>query len=107
MTTPLNPLNPRGASGQAGLLAGKVALVVGASRGIGATTARTFAKAGAAVTLAARDAQALEGVARTIQDAGGRALAIPTDVSDPVAVARLVAQTLDTYGRLDAAFNNA
>jgi NAD(P)-dependent dehydrogenase (short-subunit alcohol dehydrogenase family) len=107
MTTPLNPQNPPGASGQAGLLAGTAALVVGASRGIGATTARAFAKAGAAVTLAARDAQALEGVARTIQDAGGRALAIPTDVSDPAAVARLVAQTLDTYGRLDAAFNNA
>jgi NAD(P)-dependent dehydrogenase (short-subunit alcohol dehydrogenase family) len=49
----------------------------------------------------------LEGVARAIREAGGRALAVPTDVSDPAAVARLVAQALDAYGRLDAAFNNA
>ena len=92
---------------QTGLLAGKVAVVFGASRGIGAATARAFGHAGAAVALAARDASALEGVANAIQTAGGRALAIPTDVSDPAAVARLVARTLDAYGRLDAAFNNA
>jgi NAD(P)-dependent dehydrogenase (short-subunit alcohol dehydrogenase family) len=104
MTT---PQNLRGASGQAGPLAGKVALVAGASRGIGAATARALTGAGAAVALAARDAQALEEVARAIQDAGGQALAIPTDVSDAAAVARLVARTLDAYGRLDAAFNNA
>jgi NAD(P)-dependent dehydrogenase (short-subunit alcohol dehydrogenase family) len=93
--------------GQVGALAGKVALVVGASRGIGAATARAFADAGAQVALAARDVQALESVANAIQEAGGQALAIPTDVSDPAAVARLVARTLDAYGRLDAAFNNA
>jgi len=92
---------------QTGLLAGKVTLVVGASRGIGAATARAFADAGAAVVLAARDAHALENVANAIQETGGRALAIPTDVSDPEAVARLVARTLKAYGRLDAAFNNA
>jgi NAD(P)-dependent dehydrogenase (short-subunit alcohol dehydrogenase family) len=114
MTTPHDTQPQRGvftraypASDQAGLMAGKVALIVGASRGIGAATVRAFAQAGAAVALAARDAQALEGVAREIQRAGGQALAIPTDVSDPAAVARLVAQTLDAYGRLDAAFNNA
>ncbi len=95
------------ATRQTGLLAGKVALVVGASRGIGAATARAFANAGAHVALAARDAQALENVANAIQEAGGQALAVPTDVSDPAAVARLVARTLDAYGRLDAAFNNA
>jgi NAD(P)-dependent dehydrogenase (short-subunit alcohol dehydrogenase family) len=88
-------------------MAGKVGLVVGASRGIGAATAHAFANAGATVALAARDAQGLEGVARTIQDTGGQALAIPADVSDPASVARLVARTLDAYGRLDAAFNNA
>jgi NAD(P)-dependent dehydrogenase (short-subunit alcohol dehydrogenase family) len=92
---------------QSAPLAGRVALVVGASRGIGATTAQAFANAGAAVALAARNASALEGVARAIQDSGGKALAVSTDVSDPVAVARLVATTLETYGRLDAAFNNA
>jgi NAD(P)-dependent dehydrogenase (short-subunit alcohol dehydrogenase family) len=93
--------------GQPGALAGKVALVAGASRGIGAATARAFVDAGAAVALAARDANALESVANAIQEAGGQALAVPTDVSDPAAVARLVARTLDAYGRLDAAFNNA
>jgi NAD(P)-dependent dehydrogenase (short-subunit alcohol dehydrogenase family) len=104
MTT---PQRLRGASDQVGLLAGKVALVVGASRGIGAATARAFADAGATVALAARDAEALEGVTSAIRDADGKALSIPTDVSDPAAVARLVAKTLEAYGRLDAAFNNA
>jgi NAD(P)-dependent dehydrogenase (short-subunit alcohol dehydrogenase family) len=92
---------------QAGALVGKVALVVGASRGIGAATARAFADAGATVALAARDANALESVARAIQEAGGQALAIPTDVNDPAEVARLVTRTLDASGRLDVAFNNA
>ena len=104
MATPQDIAITRGANWPPG---GKVALVVGASRGIGAATARAFANAGAHVALAARDAQALESVANAIQEAGGQALAIPTDVSDPEAVARLVARTLDAYGRLDAAFNNA
>jgi len=104
MTTPQDIRQP---ARQTGVLTGKIALVVGASRGIGATTARALADAGASVALAARDTNALKEVARTIQEAGGRALAIPTDASDPTAVARLVAQTLDAYGRLDAAFNNA
>ncbi len=90
-----------------GLLAGKVALITGASRGIGAAAARAFAQAGAAVVLAARDEQVLAVVAREIRATGGRALAVPTDVGDPAAVARLVQRTLDAYSRLDAAFNNA
>jgi NAD(P)-dependent dehydrogenase (short-subunit alcohol dehydrogenase family) len=98
MTT---PQNSRQEAGPARPLVGKVALVVGASRGIGAATAR------ATVAPNARDAQALAGVAQTIRSAGGRALAIPADVTDPAAVARLVAQTLAAYGRLDAACNNA
>ncbi len=88
-------------------LTGKVALVTGASRGIGAVTARAFAAAGARVVLAARDAEALDAVVRDITAAGGQALAVPADVGDPVAVERLVARTLEAYGRLDAAFNNA
>src|SRR5215472_10303911 len=87
--------------------AGKVALVAGASRGIGAVTAQAFADAGAAVVLGARDRQALESVAESIRSRGGRALAVPTDVGDVVSVANLVEQTLSTFGRLDAAFNNA
>ena len=85
----------------------RVALVTGASRGIGAATARAFAQAGAAVALAARDGSALATLAREIEALGGRALAVPTDVGDPAAVAALVEQTVATFGRLDAAINNA
>jgi NAD(P)-dependent dehydrogenase (short-subunit alcohol dehydrogenase family) len=87
--------------------AGKVALVAGASRGIGAVTAAAFAQAGAMVVLAARDAQALDAVAQRIRAAGGQVLAVPTDVGDVPSVERLVSQTMNTFGRLDAAFNNA
>jgi NAD(P)-dependent dehydrogenase (short-subunit alcohol dehydrogenase family) len=86
---------------------GRVALVAGASKGIGAATAAAFADAGAAVVLAARDAAVLETVAQQIRARGGQAIAIPADVSDAGSVRHLVASTLDAYGRLDAAFNNA
>src|SRR6186997_1000809 len=86
---------------------GRVALIAGASRGIGAGTAETWARAGAAVVIAARSTGALAEVAAKITDAGGRALAVPTDVTDPTAMQELVDRTLATYGRLDFAFNNA
>jgi NAD(P)-dependent dehydrogenase (short-subunit alcohol dehydrogenase family) len=86
---------------------GQVALVAGASRGIGAATAEAFAAAGAAVVLGARDLPALQAVASRIEAAGGRALAVRTDVSDVESMRRLVDQGLAAYGRLDAAFNNA
>jgi NAD(P)-dependent dehydrogenase (short-subunit alcohol dehydrogenase family) len=70
-------------------LAGRVALVTGASRGIGAATAAAVAAAGAHVVLAARDGPALDLVAGRIRDAGGRATAVPTDVGDEDAVSRL------------------
>ena len=89
------------------LLEGKVALVAGASRGIGAATARAFAGAGAAVVLAARDGAALEEVAQSIRSEGGRALGVPTDLREAAAVERLVASALGAFGRLDVAFNNA
>lgn len=70
-------------------LAGRLAVVTGASRGIGAATAMAVAAAGAHVVLAARDREALEGVAGRIRDAGGGATQVPTDVSDEAAVERL------------------
>jgi NAD(P)-dependent dehydrogenase (short-subunit alcohol dehydrogenase family) len=84
-----------------------VAIITGASRGIGAVSARTFAAAGAAVVLAARDAAALRALADQITAAGGQALAVPTDVSEPGEVERMVAETLRAFGKLDCAFNNA
>jgi NAD(P)-dependent dehydrogenase (short-subunit alcohol dehydrogenase family) len=89
------------------LLAGKVLIVTGASRGIGASAARLFADRGAAVVAAARDERALAAVAAEIRRAGGEASAVPTDVTDPDAVERLVASTIERFGRLDGAFNNA
>ena len=89
------------------LLQGTVAIVTGASRGIGAVAARAFADAGAAVALAARDEGALATVAEQITASGGRALVVPTDVGDPAAVERLVRSTTEAFGRLDVAFNNA
>jgi len=85
----------------------KVALVAGASKGIGAATARAFAEAGAAVVLAARSAGPLEELAAELRSAGGRALAIPTDVGDADSMRRLIDATLAGFGRLDFAFNNA
>lgn len=85
---------------------GRVALVAGASRGIGAGTARAWARAGATVVLAARDRTALESVADEITSAGGQALVIPTDVTDEAAVRELVDRAVQEYGRLDFAFNN-
>jgi NAD(P)-dependent dehydrogenase (short-subunit alcohol dehydrogenase family) len=85
----------------------RVALVVGASKGIGAATAEAFAAAGAAVVLAARDTAALASVADGIEKRGGRALAVRADVTDVDSVRNLVDRTVATFGRLDAAFNNA
>jgi NAD(P)-dependent dehydrogenase (short-subunit alcohol dehydrogenase family) len=88
-------------------LAGKVALVTGASRGIGAAVARAFVRAGAAIGLAARDAAALDRLVDELRGEGGHALAVPTDVTDADQVARMVERVVTEFGRLDLACNNA
>jgi len=86
---------------------GRVAMVVGASRGIGTATAEAFAAAGAAVVLGGRDTAALEAVVDRIETAGGRAIAVAVDVRDVDSMKRLVDRAVATFGRLDFAFNNA
>jgi NAD(P)-dependent dehydrogenase (short-subunit alcohol dehydrogenase family) len=90
-----------------GRLDGKVALLIGASRGIGAQTAKVIARSGAKVVLAARDEDALVAVVAEIQAAGYEARFMSVDVGDEQSVERLVQYTVDQFGRLDIAFNNA
>ncbi len=88
-------------------LNGKVALVSGASSGIGAATARKLAAQGVKVGLAARRADRLEQLAAEIGAAGGEALAIAMDVTDPASVAAGVDRLAERFGAIDIAFNNA
>jgi NAD(P)-dependent dehydrogenase (short-subunit alcohol dehydrogenase family) len=88
-------------------LADQVAVVTGAGRGIGRAVATTLARAGAAVALAARSAGELEGVAREVRAAGGRALVVATDVRQEAAVEALARQTLAEWGRVDVLVNAA
>jgi len=88
-------------------LAGQVALVTGAGRGIGRAIAATLAREGAAVALAARSAAELEAVAREIEQGGGRALAMPTDVRHEGAVEALARRVLGEWQRVDVLVNAA
>lgn len=85
----------------------KVALVTGAASGMGLTTARAFAEAGAAVVLADADAAKLELARQHLVEAGHKILAVRCDVASELEVAALVEETVATFGRLDAAYNNA
>jgi NAD(P)-dependent dehydrogenase (short-subunit alcohol dehydrogenase family) len=89
------------------LLEEQVVIITGASRGIGAATARAFSEAGASVALAARDQAALAALADELTADGTRAISVPTDVGDATSVERMVAETIRVFGRLDLAFNNA
>jgi NAD(P)-dependent dehydrogenase (short-subunit alcohol dehydrogenase family) len=87
--------------------AGQVALVTGAASGMGLATARAFAHAGAAVTLADISKDALQNAVDEIKSAGGNAIDVLCDVSDESQVAAMVERTVAAFGHLDAAFNNA
>ena len=85
----------------------KVAIVTGASSGIGAAAARLFAQAGAAVVVSARRQDRLEALVETIRGEGGQAVAVAGDVCDPDLADRLVATATQAFGGLDIALNNA
>jgi len=88
-------------------LAGKVAIVTGASRGIGRGAALAFAEAGASVVVAARSTDKLAELAAEIEAIGGKAHAVACDVREKADIEACIKAAIDTYGRLDVLYNNA
>ena len=88
-------------------LDGKVAVVTGASSGLGVTFAQTLAEAGADVALGARRADRLADTAGLVEAAGRRALPVETDVADPASCSALVSAAMEAFGRVDVLVNNA
>lgn len=88
-------------------LTGKVAVVTGASSGLGADAARAYAKAGAKVALLARRKEKLAAVVEEIKKAGGEAIAVATDVSNEESVKAAVAEVVKAFGTIDILLNNA
>ena len=90
-----------------GRLEGKVAIVTGGNSGVGAATAKKFAAEGAKVVITARRAAQLEEVAAEIRNAGGEVLPVVSDISKLEDAKRVVAETLEKYGKIDVLINNA
>lgn len=90
-----------------GRLDGKVAIITGSNSGVGAATAELFAKEGATVVISARRIPQLEEVADKIRALGGEVLVVPTDVSKVEDAENLIAQTVETFGKVDILVNNA
>ena len=88
-------------------LDGRSIIVTGASRGIGAATARALARVGARVTLVARSGASIDAVAAEIEEAGGQALAVHCDVTDEHAVTRVMRDSVATFGSVGGVINNA
>ncbi len=88
-------------------IAGKIVVITGASSGLGAATARHLSALGATVVLGARRVERIDALAAELQAAGGKALALATDVTDSAQVQRLVDAAINTYGRIDVMINNA
>ena len=95
------------ATNEDGSYAGKVAFVTGAGTGIGRATALAFAREGASVVVSDISEQNVGDTARWIEELGGRALAVACDVTRSEDVKAALDQTIETFGRLDVAFNNA
>ena len=91
----------------AGRLDGKIALITGAGSGIGRASALTFAREGAKVAVADKQVDGGQETVRMVEAAGGTASFIEVDVSDAASVEAMVNATVDTYGRIDCAYNNA
>ena len=90
-----------------GMLDGKVAILTGSGRGIGAAAAKLFASEGASVVVSDLDPAPAEEIAAAIRNAGGKSLVVAGDVTDEVFPARLIKSTLDTFGGFDIIVNNA
>src|SRR5258708_30922001 len=90
-----------------GLLDGKIAILTGSGRGIGAAAAKLFAEHGATVVVSDLDPAPAEETAAAIQNAGGKAIVVAGDVTDPAFPKQLISTTLDSFGGFDIIVNNA